>query len=112
MKQTDVTKNNEILIKLNDALIAIDKQLYESGLCPPIKSIDLSLFKTQHEFRVFVFDISSENDRKTLESLLDDIMNGWWSGIYQYDLKYDTEKNSWKVFLIIYRIYAKFEQTL
>jgi len=120
-KTKDTTKDNEILIKINDKLVALENyvdpnqdQQKEDGLLSPteeptipLKSELLDFLPLKSEFRVLVFDLSKEEDRQKLEQVLEEVSSGWWSNVIYYDCKYNSAENKWQVLFIISREYVK-----
>jgi hypothetical protein len=100
-----LTKNNDILIKLNDSLVAIPKELAKDNNVEPalIKSSDLAIASIGYEYKIFLFDLSKDEDRDNFEKLLTDISEGWWTGILFKDIKFVD--NTWKAAIIAARYY-------
>jgi hypothetical protein len=120
-KTKDTTKDNEILIKINDKLVALenytdpnqDQQKDSDLLSPieeptiPLKSELLDFLPFKNEFKVLIFDLSKEEDRQKLEQVLEEVSAGWWPNVIYYDCKYNSTENKWQVLFIISREYVK-----
>jgi len=120
-KTKDTTKDNEILIKINDRLVALENytdpnQEENEPTFPikepivPLKSELLDFLPAKSEFKVYVFDLSKDDDRNKLEQILEEISSGWWSNVIYYDCKYNSVENKWQVLLIISREYVKISE--
>jgi len=120
-KVKDITKDNEILIKINDKLVALeentspspdsdhnkDESILAKEPIVPLKSELLDFLPPKSEFKILIFDLSKDSDRKNLEQILEEISSGWWSNVIYYDCKYNSTENKWQVLLIISREYVK-----
>lgn len=107
-------KDGNILLKINDQLISVQPELFDpekvikpNWIVP--RSSELESLVDDTEVLVKVFNLSDLQDKLELESLLEDLNNGWWTGLAAYDCKFDPAIQSWKVLVIVYRNFKRVE---